>query len=328
MNIKYRPLRAFLLATRTQSFTEAANRLGVTQPSFTALIQDLEETLGVRLFERTTRRHALTHAGEEFLARVERPLGEVEEAYRSVLDLAEAKRGTAVIGALPSTAIALVPLALDSLRRAHPGLHFRIHEAHNDQLIAMLRTNQLDCALAALPSSPAGLAFRPVIEDRFCAVFPLDHALARLTKVGWLDLLRHDLILLSRGSNARTLFDVALMRKSAALPTISPRYDVTNMTTAAQLARRGMGVAVLPYLALHELGLDGLAYRPIGSPLAHRTIGVVFERDRGLSPAGQRFVDHVNAILPEVQRRLLISAPASGMRARSSSDTRRRPVLR
>ncbi|MCH3872140.1 LysR family transcriptional regulator, partial [Campylobacter jejuni] len=82
MNIKYRPLKAFLLAVDTGSFTHAANQLGVTQPSFTALIQDLEDVLGLRLFERTTRSISLTSAGQDFHARVQRPIADLEEAYR------------------------------------------------------------------------------------------------------------------------------------------------------------------------------------------------------------------------------------------------------
>ncbi len=305
INLKYRPLRAFSLAAETRSFTQAANRLGVSQPSFSALIQHLEATLQLRLFERTTRRLALSAAGEDFLARIERPLAEVEQAYRSALDLAEAKRGTAVIGVLPSAALALVPLALEAVRRAHPALQVRIIEAHNDQLIGMLRTNQLDCALGAMPDRAADLLFEHLLEDRFCAVFQKGHALASAARIDWLDLLPHDLILLSRGSNARTLFDIALIRRSAALAAASPRYDVTNMTTAARLAARGLGVAILPHLALHELEIDGLIARAIDSPLARRRIGVVCRRDGGIAPASQRFVQHLKAILPGAAKLLL-----------------------
>ncbi len=82
IKIKYRPLKAFLLAVEAHSFTRAAQRLGVTQPSFTALICDLEDSLELQLFERTTRRIALTNAGQDFHDRILRPVTDLEEAYR------------------------------------------------------------------------------------------------------------------------------------------------------------------------------------------------------------------------------------------------------
>ena len=178
MSIKYRPLKAFLLAVQTGSFTHAADRLGVTQPSFTALIRDLEDILGVRLFDRNTRGIALTAAGKDFLARIERPVADLEEAYRSILDLAAVRRGSVVVGSLPSTSLTLVPPALRMLRAAHPTLRVRVVEAHNDDLVTMVRTNQIEFAIAAMLAPAADLAFQPLLEDAFAAVFPAGHELA------------------------------------------------------------------------------------------------------------------------------------------------------
>ncbi len=168
INIKYRSLKALLLAAETGSFTHAADRLGVTQPSFTSLIQDLEVILDVRLFERTTRSIGLTAAGEEFLARIQRPVTDLEEAYRSMLDLAAVKRGAIVLGALPSTALTLIPATLGALQHKYPGLQIRVVEAHNDDLLAMLRTNQIEFALATLLGAAPDLDFQPLVADSFC----------------------------------------------------------------------------------------------------------------------------------------------------------------
>ncbi|MEO9103073.1 MAG: LysR family transcriptional regulator, partial [Rhodoferax sp.] len=170
MNIKYRPIKAFLLAVQCGSFTHAADRLGVTQPSFTGLIQDLEVVLGVRLFDRNTRSIALTDAGKQFLARVERPVVDLEEAYRSILELSTVQRGSIVVGSLPSTSLTLVPVALRLLRDAHPTLRVRVIEAHNEELLAMVRLNQVDFAIAAKLAPAADLVFQPLLKDVFTAV--------------------------------------------------------------------------------------------------------------------------------------------------------------
>jgi LysR family carnitine catabolism transcriptional activator len=303
MNIKYRPLKAFLLAADCGSFTHAADRLGVTQPSFTALIQDLEEVLGVRLFERSTRSISLTAAGKEFFLRIQRPLTDLEEGYRSILDLAVVKRGSIVMGALPSTSLTLIPPALGALRVTHPTLRVRVVEAHNDELISMLRTNQIEFALATMLEPAADLAFHALLDDAFAVVLPLTHALAARSALYWRDLTPHDLILLSQGSSVRAQFDRATQGEAAASSS-SSHYDVTHMTTAVGLVRQGVGITVLPRLALPELNLHGLLSKPLNEATARRTIGVLHRHDRSLSPAAQVFVAQLDSVIAQVEKKL------------------------
>ncbi|WP_020200606.1 MULTISPECIES: LysR family transcriptional regulator [Cupriavidus] len=303
INIKYRPIKAFLLAVETGSFTHAADRLGVTQPSFTALIRDLEDVLEVRLFERTTRKIELTTAGREFLARVRRPLTDLEEAYRSVSELAAVKRGSIVLGALPSTSLTLIPPALAALSAARPSLGVRVLEAHNDELLEMLRTNQIEFALATMLEPTSDLTFQPLLADSFYAVFPAQHALSRRPAVYWRDLEQYDLILLSQGSSVRQQFDRAVSASAAASTTHS-RYDVTHMTTATGLVRRGVGITVLPRLALPELNMDGLQSKPLQEASARRTIGLLHRHDRSLSPAAEAFASQLRAVIADVEKTL------------------------
>lgn len=315
MNIKYRPLKAFVLAVETGSFTHAADRLGVTQPSFTALIRDLEDILGVRLFDRTTRSIELTAAGREFLARIERPVTDLEDAYRSILDLAAVKRGSVVLGALPSTSLTLIPPALRNLRVAHPTLRVRVVEAHNDELVFMVRTNQIEFAIAALPDSASDLTFHPLIEDTFMAVFPAGHELAARSNLCWRDVIPYDLILISRGSSMRAHFEQAAQAEVAA-PAAASRYDVTHMTTATELVRQGLGITLLPLLALSRLNLSGLLARPLEDTTAHRTVGLLHRSDRSLSAAAQAFAAQLSKVAGEVGKTLPAPAAAPGRKRR------------
>ncbi|ARP91822.1 LysR family transcriptional regulator [Bordetella genomosp. 9] len=307
LNIKYRPLKAFLLAVQTRSFTHAAARLGVTQPSFTALIADLEAVLEVKLFERTTRHIALTAAGVEFRDRIERPVADLEEAYRSMLDLASMRRGAVVMGALPSTSLTLVPPALGALRRQHPQLQIRVVEAHNDELIGMLRLNQIEFALATLLTEAPDLKFVPLVADAFFAVYPSRHEVGALRSLRWENLIPLDLVLLAQGSSARYQFDRAVFADKAAT---GLRYDVTHMTTAVRLVSQGLGVAVLPRLALPSLGLGALRSRPIEDATARRTIGVLYRQDRLLSPAAQALIETLRQAATEIESALPPLGPA------------------
>ena len=285
------------------TFTHAAGALGVTQPSLTVLIQDIEHTLGLRLLERSTRSVKLTEAGEDFLARIQRPLVDIEEAYRSLMDLSAANRGTVVLGTLPSAAFGLVPAALQRMRVHHPALHARVLEAHNDELLEMLRSNQVECAIGALSSSAPDLVFEALLTDGFFVVFPAGHVLEKYASIDWQDLLPHELILLSQGSNAREKFDRALQDKDEAEPLV-PRYDVTHIITAASFVRRGLGITVLPRLALPELNLQGLQVRAIRADNAQRKIGLLYRRDRILGPSTRHFIEHLRAVIPIVEAAL------------------------
>jgi len=287
MNIKYRPLKAFLLAVETSSFTHAAERMCITQPSFTALIRDLEETLGVRLFDRTTRTISLTAAGEDFLGRIQHPLDSLEEAYRNMHELATVKRGSIVLGALPSVAIRLIPPALRRLKERHPALKIRVVEAYNDELIMLLRTNQIELALGAMLNPAADLHFQPLLQDAFVAVHAPDHPASLPDPLRWQDLMRHDVVLTTQGSTPRMLFDSERRHATGSIASI---YEVTHMTTAIGMVRQGLGIAVLPRLALPELDLRTLRCRELADANAQRTLGMLRRADRSMPPAAEAFM--------------------------------------
>lgn len=293
LNIKYRPLKAFLFAVQTGSFSLGALKLGVTQPSFTALIQDLEHVLDLKLFERTTRSISLTAAGHELYDRIARPIQDLEEAYLTMGDLAAARRGIVVAGALPSTSLTLVPPALAALKQQHPNLESQILEAYNDDLINKLRTNQIEFALAADPGSLDDLHFEPLLSDTFGVVYPPDHPIAGLDTVHWKDLLKHELVLLSPGSSARARFDEAM---GLDLPRQLLHYNITHMATALVLVQQGLGITVLPRLPLAALPMNTLQYRALADPSAQRLIGILQRKNRHLSPASRAFITQIKKI--------------------------------
>lgn len=292
-NIKYRPLKAFLLAAESHSFTASAALLGVTQPSFSALVRNLENDLGVKLFERSTRSVKLTAAGVELHDRIRRPLADLEEVYRDMADLAAVRRGIVVVGALPSTSLTLVPATLRALGQRYPALEVRVIEAYNDELVEMLHTNQVEFALAAQLEVLPELTFEPLIDDFFCVVYPAGHPIENLDTVNWVSLAEYDLVLLSHGSSVRRQFDRAMPPGERANVL---HYEVTHMATVMVLVRQGLGIAVLPRLPLETLQIGELRFRPIADESAHRQIGVLHRRERHLSPGSRAFITQVKRV--------------------------------
>jgi len=287
MNPKYRALKAFLAAAETGSITRAAAQLGLAQPSLTASLKNLERELGVTLFDRTTRSLRLTAAVQDFLTRIERPVADLDEAYRHMRDLSDARLGSVVVGALPSCALALVPSVISRLKAAHPNLGIRLVEAHDSELVTMLRTNQVEFGVASQQPTSADLDFEHLLDDTFVLLHPPCHPITRVSEPGWADLVAHDLILLSKGSNWRAQFERAVSDMSAAP---GARFDVTHMATAVHMVRQGLGLTVVPRLAQPALHLDGLALRPLSGRLSQRRIGILSRPDRSLSSGAKHLI--------------------------------------
>jgi LysR family carnitine catabolism transcriptional activator len=287
MPLKFRALKAFLAAVETGSITRAAAQIGLTQPSLTTSLKNLERDLGVTLFDRTTRSLRLTAAGQEFLARIERPVADLDEAYRHMRDLSEARLGSVVVGALPSCALALVPSVISRLKAAYPNLGIRLIEAHDAELAMMLRTNQVEFGIASQQPDSANLDFEYLLDDTFMLLHPPCHPITRVSEPGWADLVSHDLILLSKGSNWRAQFESAVSGMTA-VP--GARFDVTHMATAVHMVRQGLGLTVVPRLAQPALHLDGLAIRPLAGRLSQRRIGILYRPDRSLSSGARHLI--------------------------------------
>ncbi|THU05491.1 LysR family transcriptional regulator [Lampropedia puyangensis] len=303
INIKYRALKAFLLVAQTRSFTYAANDLGVTQPSLTALIHDLEETVGMRLFERSTRHVELTEAGGEFLSRIMRPLGDIEDAYASAVTHAKGEIGSISIGSLPSAAMGMLPIAMAQLRRSHPALRTKIIEMHNDQLLEMIRSNQIECAIGAMTESTQDLDFEPLIGDAFYLIVYPSHAFESRQRLYWRNIQKKELIVLAQGSNARAQIERELPDLDGEEKN-EPQYDVTHIVTALNLVRQQVGVTVVPGLSMLGLHLNGLHIKRLQDANAQRRIGIIKRKGKFLSPATTMLLNTLRSIAPSVEKKL------------------------
>lgn len=299
-NIKHRQLLAFTFAAELGSFVRAAERLCVSQPAFSSLIRELENELLVKLFERTTRSLELTAAGKEFLIRIQRPMVDLEEAYDHMHDLATVRRGILVLGALPSVAMALIPRTLRVLQQTHPSLQIRVVEAHNEDILSMLRTNEVEMSLGTLLTPVPDITFHDVIEDRFVVVYSSLYHSALPDPMTWHELVSHDLILTSKGSTPRAQYERAVADVSVRT---ASHYDVTHMTTAVEMVRQVLGIAVLPRLALPALRIDDLLYRDLKDDYSERPIGVLHRSDRNPSPAGEVFISALRTTAAEFRSR-------------------------
>jgi LysR family carnitine catabolism transcriptional activator len=287
MNLKLRQLAGFVAVARCGSFSAAARELAMTQPAFSQLIRQLEVAVGVRLFERTTRKVELTEAGVRFLALVQRPLDDLDHAHIFMREMANGRRGRIAFASLPSAAFALATTALARFKAEHAGIHVRLIEAQNLDIVEKVLAREIDFGVGTLDIAHPELDFAPLLDDELVAVFPAAHAFGRIKTIAWRDFAAEPLVLLTGRSNVRAIVDqhFATLGRAA-----EPAYEVAGMVTALAMVRSGLGVTAMPRIALGELNMKGLASAPFGAPRPVRRIGIITRTNRTLSPASNAYV--------------------------------------
>lgn len=286
MNLTVRQLRAFTLGASVASFSEAAARMGMTQPGYSLLIRQLEEEVGMALFRRTTRRVELTEAGREILQSAQRTLQQLDETCRRAEDFRDARQGTLNLAFVPSVGCSLLPPILSGFAEAHPGIKLVFHEAQAVGFAERVRSGQAEIGLGLLVDPDEHLAFESLMRDCLVALLPARHPLTARSIVTWKALARFNAILVTNQSSVRVHADRAA---AAAGVDIEPTYVLDSLTTAVGLVRAGLGYAVLPSLALRSMDLSGAVARPVEQPRARRDIGLLTRAQFTLSPAATAF---------------------------------------
>ncbi len=305
MNISTRQLRAFMALAAERNFTRAAAASHLSQPAFSALIRQLEESLGVRLFERSTRRVELSAEGEEFELAARRVLAEFDAALSGMRERAARERGRVSIALLPSLAADWLPAVLAGFRAEYPGIELEVADVLSEPCIERVRSGRADFALAATRAQTPELRAELFCSDDFHLVCPAGHPLAKQRDPRPRDLAPWPFIHLSRTSSVRQYIDAATHPQP--LPSV---LEVDQLATVAGMVRAGLGISVVPALTLYQFRSPELAIRPVRWPGLTRRIYLVRRRDRGLSAAAQGFYDWVMARRPAPPRPTVRSGAA------------------
>jgi len=284
MNFTLRDLEAFRGVARFGSFTRAARSLNMSQPALTVRIHHLEDALGVRLLDRTTRSVALTPVGREFLPTVECVLGEIDAVAFSVRELAVGRRGLVTIAALPSVASTLLPEAIVAFKQRRPGFTVRVRDGVGERVSGLVKSGEADFGIGSPMRRDADLRATPLTTHPLGVAFRPGHPLERRKHVHLRDLLASPLILMDDNHSVRVLIERAF--ESIGRP-VRPAYEASYLPTALGLAKAGLGVAVIAYSPADIVASQaiGLRARVIEHPALARQISLVESIHRPLSPA-------------------------------------------
>lgn len=275
-----RHLRHLMALDEYGHFGRAAAACHVTQSTLSASIKELEEILEATLVDRTKRRVVLTPIGVETAERARRILREVEELVQVTNASHDPLSGTLRLGSIPTIGPYLLPRVLPGLRESYDRLKLYLVEDLTDRLIESLHRGQLDVLVVALPYDCGDVETQILFEDPFVVALPRQHALAKEAHIKAQRLGTEDLLLLKDGHCLR---DHALAACRLADRRLTERFEATSLATLVQMVDNGLGITLLPMLAV-DAGLllgTNLAIRPLFADEPVRKIGLVWRRGTG-----------------------------------------------
>lgn len=300
MNITLKQLRAFTAVARERSFTRASERLHVTQSTLTAAVQILENEMGMRLLDRSTRMVVLTAQGESFLPVAERLLRDLQESLDEMRQTANRQRGSVVVAAAASFILYVLAPAVARTAQTYPGINVRLSEETTEGAARMVLSGEADFGVTTLFQGVPALDAALLLTDAYGAVYSRGHALeVEPSPLPWSRLGRHTLVGLHRSNGIRMLID---QHPGIASHYKNPAYEVGSMSSLQPLLAQGFGYAALPALAAGPLMADGLCFKPLIQPVLRRQLYVVKKKGRTLSPAATALVEAMNESLAGIER--------------------------
>ena len=287
--MELRQLRYLVSLAEEGNFTRAAANEHIAQPAMSQQIRRLENELGLALVERTTRRVALTEAGELLVVRCRRILAELESADAELQALRGVHTGHVTIGAMHTMGPVDLSLVLALFRERHPDIRFTVREQTSEEMAEMLRVDELDLAFLSVTErvESRGLGLHQLVSEELVVLLPREHRLSRRSELRMAELEGEAFISFREGARLRELL-MAAGREAGFEPQVP--LESNESQRVRRLVSRGLGVAILPRSDAEGFGAD-VAVVSLTKPSLRRDITIAWREGRRLSPAAAEFLD-------------------------------------
>ena len=281
-------------------FGRAAQSCNVSQPTLSTQIRKLEESLGVQLLERTSRKVVLTTTGREVVAQARRIMAEVEKLKDSARASQGVLSGTLRLGVFPTLGPYFLPLLMPLLATHTPNLKPYLIEEKTSNLIAGLRDGRLDAAFLAGPVIEDDLREVDLFSEPFVAALPREHELAKNKTIDIHRLEGEKLLLLEEGHCFREQALEVCQQAGAT----ENEFKATSLETLRHMVAAGLGVTLLPALSVQHNQAD-IAVRPFKTPVPERSIALVWRRGSPLTASLQALADVLKDNIRHPELRIL-----------------------
>lgn len=286
--INFKLVHAFVAVAELRSFRRASEQLNRSQSGISLQIRELEDQLGVPLFHRTTRLVQLTAEGERLLQHARRAMSEWDSGLLAIRESADMIRGKLAIACIPTVADSRLPSILKDFVIRYPGIQTQVSELPSDDLLEAVRRHEVDFGIGLATAHSGASAFQPLAVDTIHVIGHRCFGLAGRDHLTVRELASLPVLMNARSTALRAELEAYAAAQGIALDI---KHEVLHSHTALAFARAGLGVAVLPALALPVQPESDLVTVRLGSPAMTRTIGIVTNRGAMLSPAAARLRD-------------------------------------
>jgi LysR family transcriptional regulator, transcription activator of glutamate synthase operon len=271
--MELRQLQYFVKVARKQHVTQAAQELHVAQSAVSRQIRLLEDELGVQLFVQKGRNLQLTSAGKLFLDRVEEILTGLERAVNEIHEFLDPEAGEIRIGFPHSIVLNILPSVVAAFRKDHPNVKFRLRQGTYNSLIRDITKGEIDLAfISPFPESHDYVTGEILLTEELFAILPPDHILADYNTIRLDQLKEEAFVMFSEEYSLRAIVMKACL-KAGFVPRIEFEGEETD--TIRGLVAAGMGVSLLPDMALSEISMLNPAKVRVIEPQVTRTVGLI-----------------------------------------------------
>lgn len=290
MNFTLRQLRAFLALARTGSFTLAAESLYITQSALSGLIKELEQTLGTRLVDRSTRRVYLTDTGERLYPMLDAAVKDLDDVLQRAIDPQTMQSGLVRVATSQLLASTLLPELIAVYQRQHPASRVKLVDTPVEDVMARVFSGEVELGIGPERDPNSDITSTKLFDGPFMAVTPPGHPLTKHKRLRWSHLSAYPVITLQGQFTELLMQD---LRKTSLDLIFTPAAEVAYMATVLSMVKSGLGVGLcIPYAAL-LVEIYGLEMKAIEQPVVRRNFEVFTRRGRSLSPAAQSFLDFI-----------------------------------
>ncbi len=296
--MELRHLRYFIAVAEEENVTRAAERLHVSQPPLSRQIHDLEEELGVPLFDRTGKSLQLNAAGKVFLVEARAIIERVEQALQTVQALSDNHQQVIDVGYAPSLSVQILPQILRVFEQTQPLVRVRLHDLSSGEMQQGLRDGSLQAAFLALPrqAQRGDLSYNKLQSHPVCVAMPAHHPLAKKRKITLTELFGHRLVGYNRQDYAEYhQWLESLSRAAQKKATLAEEYD--SMTSLITAIESGRGIALVSK-SLSCFSGPRLQYRPI-TPAPEPFHVAIAWREKGLKKSTRAFVTAAQSVTVE-----------------------------
>lgn len=283
MNI--RQIETFLCVADCGSFRRAAEQLHRSQSAASVHVQQLEEELGVPLFDRTTRRVTLTAEGRTLLNRCTSVVADLKAVAQELREQSGMRRGRVSIGTSPSISTHRLPRIIAAYQASYPGITLELHEAFAKRMYDDVRERVTDFAVGPKVDGLNDFDFRLIAKDPIVAVLPVSYRLKGRKTIGLKEIAAQPHLSMPKGTAIREVIEDAFKAQKLVF---SPKFEVIHQQTLFSMVEAGLGVTILPLMSVPERRNHGFQVVHLRTPNITRDICLVTLKGKTLAPPAMR----------------------------------------